>query len=135
MEHPSSDPGPVDPFASATHEPSKPGLQRGWCRPGDDGFMNESQRVAATERAIGVIPGMAAAKLRGDKEGALTLLRAYRTETRAMGLDEADMWSCLTAASLVQFELVVQQAADIADTSPEQLLMDMGLRALKAGLA
>lgn len=95
--------------------------------------MNEAQRVAATDRAIGVIPGMAAAKLRGDKEGALTLLRAYREETRAMGLDEADMWSCLTAASLVQLEIAVEHAADVCETTPQQMLQEMGLRALRAG--
>lgn len=96
--------------------------------------MNESQRQAATARAIGAIPGMAAAKVRGDRDGALHLIAIYREETRAMGLGEADMWSCLTAAALVQLEYVIDFAADVAETTPEEMLQAMGLKAAEAGL-
>jgi hypothetical protein len=95
--------------------------------------MNEAQRIRATDTAIRIAPGIAAAKFRQDKEGALTLLHDYQLEMRSWGLSPADAWSCLTAALLCWLEEAVQELADISGITPDVVLQDMGLRSLKAG--
>lgn len=109
-------------------------LRAGSSRSGDDVRVNERQRIAATEKAIAVLPGIAAAKFRSDKEGALLLLHSYKLDViRGMGLSETEAWSCMTAATLVWFEEAVQTAADATGRTPETVLREMGLRTAKAG--
>lgn len=121
-------------FASARRAGSTPVPLPVLSVPGDDDQVNESQRISATEKAMAVMPGIAAAKFRGDKEGALLLLQSYKIEViRGMGLNDAEAWSCMTAATLVWFEDAVQTAADATGGTPETVLREMGLRTAKAG--
>jgi ATP/maltotriose-dependent transcriptional regulator MalT len=94
--------------------------------------MNDTQRIRATDAAICVCPGITAAKLRGDREGALILLQDYKAQARAMGISDADVWACLAAASLIWLEAGVSQVADSEQRSAEDVLREMSLRTAQA---
>lgn len=95
--------------------------------------MNELQRRNAIDMASRIVPGMAAAKLRGDREGCLALLRSYQDEVRGIGLSFTDSWACLSAAALIWLENCIQTVADSEDRSPESVLQELGLRTMRAG--
>lgn len=84
----------------------------------------------AYAEACRAVPGLLAAKTRGDMAGARLLLQSYHQMARDLGLAECQAWTVLFSATMHWYGQTVQVLSRDTDQPVEAVLQSMGMVAL-----